>query len=723
MPKISRSLIIWLIVLAVVIAVFFALMSPGTKSVSVQSSDLIGALQQGKALPPPEGPGGNYTTAVLTIKDTSLTAVIDGTTYTTTIPSDFDAFQAFAPQIDQGRVTVNYQGASRWSGWGTILLNFLPLILIGAFVIFMLRQAQGGSNQAMSFGRSRARMVTGDKPTVTFDDVAGVDEAKQELREIVEFLKFPEKFIALGARIPRGVLLVGPPGTGKTLMARAVAGEAGVPFFSISGSEFVEMFVGVGASRVRDLFDQAKRNAPCIIFVDEIDAVGRHRGSGLGGGHDEREQTLNQILVEMDGFDSSTKVIVISATNRPDILDPALLRPGRFDRRVILDQPDINGRKAILQVHSKGKPLDSTVDLEVIAKQTPGFSGADLANVVNEGAILAARRNKKKIGLSELEEAIDRVLLGPERKSRVINMKEKEIIAYHEAGHALVARNLPNADRVHKVSVVARGMAGGYTKQLPTEDRRLHSVSQLRDILTTLMGGRAAEELIFGKTEVTTGAHSDLEQVTAIARGMVKEYGMSEEPRYEEMPISTVIAEILSGKVESIEVYGDDLLVRTKDNRVFRSRKEADFSLVEFLRERGVNTGSDGVQVFVKDSSSLGSLGLRTFGRREELVFLGRMVDEQKDYGDKVADSIDAEMKALVERAYAEAKDILTRNKAKLVQIAERLIAEETLEGEKLEALFKEPVPSATPDAGLAGGKPEQKPDTAKGNSTGTEPL
>ncbi len=687
MPKISRSLIIWLIVLAVVIAVFFTLMSPGTKSVSVQSSDLISRLQQ-----------GNYThPADITIKDTSFTAVIDGTTYTTNVPSNFDAFQVFAPQIGNGTVTVNYQGASRWGSIGTILFTWLPLILFGALIIFFFRQAQGGSNQAMSFGRSRARMVSGDKPTVTFGDVAGVDEAKQELQEVVEFLKYPEKFIALGARIPRGVLLVGPPGTGKTLLARAVAGEAGVPFFSISGSEFVEMFVGVGASRVRDLFDQAKRNAPCIIFVDEIDAVGRHRGSGLGGGHDEREQTLNQILVEMDGFDSSTKVIVVAATNRPDILDPALLRPGRFDRRVILDQPDINGRKAILQVHSKGKPLETDVDLEIIARQTPGFSGADLANVVNEGAILAARRNKKKIGLSELEEAIDRVLLGPERKSRVINMKEKEIIAYHEAGHALVARNLPNADPVHKVSVVARGMAGGYTKQLPTEDRRLHSVSQLRDILTTLMGGRAAEELIFGKAEVTTGAHSDLEQVTAIARGMVKEYGMSEEPRYEEMPISTVMAEILAGNIEAIEVYGDDLLVRTKDKHIFRSRKEADFSLVEFLRERGANTSSDGVQVIVKDLSSLGGLGPRTFGRREELVFLGRMVDEQKDYGDKVADSIDAEIKSLIDTAYAQAKDILTKNKAKLVQIAQRLIAEETLEGEKLDALFKEPVPSSTP--------------------------
>ncbi len=687
MPKISRSLIIWLVVLAVVIAIFFLLTDTGSKSESLPTSELISYLQQGKS-----PTGGNYTTAELTIKSTSLTAKIDGVSYKTTIASDFDASQVFATQIEQGKLTYNYKGESGWSNWGTILLNFLPLILFGALIIFMLRQAQGGSNQAMSFGRSRARMVSGDKPTVTFGDVAGVDEAKQELQEVVEFLKFPEKFIALGARIPRGVLLIGPPGTGKTLMARAVAGEAGVPFFSISGSEFVEMFVGVGASRVRDLFDQAKRNAPCIIFVDEIDAVGRHRGSGLGGGHDEREQTLNQILVEMDGFDSSTKVIVLAATNRPDILDPALLRPGRFDRRVVLDQPDINGRKAILQVHSKGKPLEPDVDLEIIAKQTPGFSGADLANLVNEAAILAARRNKKKISLSDLEESIDRVLMGPERKGRVISLKEKEIIAYHEAGHALVARSLPNADPVHKISVVARGMAEGYTKQLPTQDRRLHTISHLRDELTTLVGGRVAEELIYGKAEVTTGASHDLEVATEIARGMVKRYAMSDEPRYEEMAISVVIDQLLAGSIQSIEVYGDDLLVRTKDGRTFQSRKESDFSLVEFLRKQGVNTDSDGVQVIVKDSGSLGDLGLRTFGRREELVFLGRMVDEQTDYGDKVADSIDAKIKAIVGRAYAEARDILTKNKPKLIQIAERLIVEETLEGEKLEALFKEPV-------------------------------
>jgi len=705
MPKISRGLIIWLIVLAVVIAVFFTLISPGEKAERLPTGEIIALLRD---------KGGD-----ITIKEQTLSAVIEGKKYETTIPADFNVLEVFATEIDQGKVTYNYESPSRWGSWGAILINLLPFALIVVFFVLILRQAQGGSSQAMSFGRSKARLVSGDKPTVTFGDVAGVDEAKQELQEIVEFLKYPEKFIALGARIPRGVLLVGPPGTGKTLMARAVAGEAGVPFFAISGSEFVEMFVGVGASRVRDLFDQAKRNAPCIIFVDEIDAVGRHRGSGLGGGHDEREQTLNQILVEMDGFDSSTKVIVIAATNRPDILDPALLRPGRFDRRVILDQPDVNGRKAILNVHSKGKPMDPTVDLEVIAKQTPGFSGADLANLVNEAAILAARRNKKKIDLSELEESIDRVLLGPERRSRVISQKEKGIIAYHEAGHALVARSLPNADPVHKISVVARGMAGGYTKQLPAEDRRLHSINQLRDIMTTFLGGRAAEELIFGKAEVTTGAQSDLEHVTDIARGMVKRFGMSEEPRYDEMPISAAIEEIMAGNVEVIEVYGDDLLVRTKDKRIFRSRKESDFSLVEFLQEKGIKTGSNGVQVIVKGSVNLGGLGLRTFGRREELVFLGRMVDEQKDYGDKVADEIDQEISSLIDQSYAQARDILAKNKAKLVQIAERLISEETLEGEKLEALFKEPVGSAAPAAGAATTESAQKDESAKDDTTG----
>jgi len=422
-------------------------------------------------------------------------------------------------------LVLQYEPPSALGAWVNILVSFIPFIAIGALLIFMMRQAQGSNNQALSFGKSRARMFMGNKPTVTFADVAGVEEAKQELQEIVEFLKYPEKFVALGARIPKGLLLVGPPGTGKTLISRAVAGEAGVPFFSISGSEFVEMFVGVGASRVRDLFDQAKRNSPCIVFVDEIDAVGRQRGAGLGGSHDEREQTLNQILVEMDGFDTNTNVIVIAATNRPDVLDPALLRPGRFDRQVVLDRPDIRGRVAILQVHAKGKPLDKNISLDTLAKQTPGFSGADLSNLLNEAAILGARRNKRTIDMSEFEEAIDRVVARPARKSRIISEREKAITAYHEVGHALVARLLPNTDPVHKVSIVARGQAGGFTMLLPTEDRYLWSKPQFEDMLAYVLGGHVAELIIFG--EVTTGASNDIERVTKIARSMVTEYGMS----------------------------------------------------------------------------------------------------------------------------------------------------------------------------------------------------
>jgi cell division protease FtsH len=498
--------------------------------------------------------------------------------------------------------------------WGSILISFVPLLLFGALLFFLFRSARGANTQAFNFAKSRARLASANKPTVTFADVAGVDEAKGELQEIVEFLKLPQKFLALGARIPRGVLLVGPPGCGKTLIAKAVAGEAGVPFFSISGSEFVEMFVGVGASSVRDLFEQAKRNAPCIVFVDEIDAVGRHRGAGLGGGHDEREQTLNQILVEMDGFDSSTNVIVLSATNRPDILDPALLRPGRFDRHGVIDQPDINGRKAILQVHAKGKPLAKDADLEVLAKQTAGFSGADLANLINEGAILAARRDRKQIGMKELEDSIDRVIAGPEKKGRIISQKEKEIIAYHETGHAVVAKMLPNADPVHKISIVARGMMGGWTRFLPTEDRHLWTYSQFEDRLTVSLAGRAAEEIIFG--EVTTGAQNDLEQSTGLARKMVTEYGMSDK------------------------------------------------------------------------------LGPRTFGKREELVFLGREIHEQRNYSEKVAEEIDDEVKTFIQRAYDTAKKILSENKERLKLVAERLIAKETIEETEFETLLKEPLPS-----------------------------
>ena len=521
-------------------------------------------------------------------------------------------------EIGEPGVEIFPKGSSGLSSFFGLLLNFLPLIFFGGLILFMMRQAQGSNNQTLSFGRSRARMMPFNRPTVTFADVAGVEEAKVELQEIVEFLKYPERFLSLGARIPKGVLLVGPPGTGKTLLARAVAGEAGVPFFHISGSEFVEMFVGVGAARVRDLFEQAKRNAPCIVFVDEIDAVGRHRGAGLGGGHDEREQTLNQILVEMDGFETNTNIIVVAATNRPDILDPALLRPGRFDRRVTLDLPDLEGRKAILRVHASGKPLAPEVTLDTVAKETPGFSGADLSNLVNEAAILAARLNKKSIFMTEFEEAVDRIIAGPERKSRLISRREKEMTAYHEAGHALVAWALPHADRVHKISIVSRGSMGGHTSLIPEEDRYLWTKNQFSDMMAVTMGGRVAEEHIFD--EVTTGASNDIERATKIALGMIKRYGMSK------------------------------------------------------------------------------SLGPRTFGKREEMVFLGREISEERDYGDKIAEEIDDEVRSLINGAYEQANEILVTHKPKLVRLAEYLIEHETVSGEALNHLFNEEEPGSQPD-------------------------
>jgi ATP-dependent metalloprotease FtsH len=495
------------------------------------------------------------------------------------------------------------------TGWIVLLFStLLPVGVIVLFIVFFMRQAQGTNNQAMSFGKSRARMFLGNKTVVTFADVAGVDEAKADLQEVVEFLKYPEKFNSLGARIPRGVLLVGPPGTGKTLLARAVAGEAGVPFFSISGSEFVEMFVGVGASRVRDLFDQAKRNSPCIVFVDEIDAVGRQRGAGLGGSHDEREQTLNQILVEMDGFDTNTNVIVVAATNRPDVLDPALLRPGRFDRQVILDRPDLRGRMAILKVHTKGKPLDKSIDPENLARKSPGFSGADLANLVNEAAILAARRNRKTIGMAEFNEALERIVAGPERKSRIISDAEKRIIAIHEGGHAVVQRVLPKCDPVSKVTIISRGMALGYTMALPVEDRYLQSKTEFEDKIAGLLGGNAAERLIFGDT--TTGASNDIEKATDLARRMVTEWGMSDK------------------------------------------------------------------------------LGPLAFGKRDEMIFLGREIGEQRNYSDDVAKLIDEEVRAIIENGYVRATQTLTENKTRLLVLADKLIAEETVENDEFEKLF-----------------------------------
>lgn len=425
------------------------------------------------------------------------------------------------------QVKINVQPPSNSGNWFALVINLLPLILIAGLFLFLFRQSQSGNNQALSFGKSKARMFVGDRPTVTFSDVAGADEAKQELEEIVEFLKEPQKFVALGARIPKGVLLVGPPGTGKTLMAKAVSGEAGVPFFSISGSEFVEMFVGVGASRVRDLFEQAKRNSPCIVFIDEIDAVGRYRGTGLGGSHDEREQTLNQILVEMDGFGTDTNVILVAATNRPDILDPALLRPGRFDRRVTMDRPDLQGRRAILEVHVKGKPLDPDVNMDLIARQTPGFVGADLENLVNEAAILAARRNRRTIAMTEMQESIERIAMGgPERRSRLITDRERRVVAYHESGHAIIAHVVKGADPLRKVSIIPRGMSGGVTLTVPERDRYLLPRSYFVDRIAVGLGGRVAEELVFG--DISNGASDDIQQITRMARAMVMKYGMSE---------------------------------------------------------------------------------------------------------------------------------------------------------------------------------------------------
>lgn len=598
----TRNFVVYAVIGFILLIVLFAANSGTGQQREIQFSDLVRRIKSSEV-------------AEIAVEGDELNITfVDRSTATTTKAPESTAqeqllqFGVTSDQID--KINWRFDTPSNWPLIGfNALITILPIILIGGLIFFMLRQAQGTNNQAMAFGKSRARMFSGDKPSVTFDDVAGAEEAKQELTEVVEFLKEPEKFIQLGARIPKGVLLVGSPGTGKTLLAKAVAGEAGVPFFSISGSEFVEMFVGVGASRVRDLFSQAKRHSPCIVFIDEIDAVGRQRGAGLGGSHDEREQTLNQILVEMDGFDTDTNVIVMAATNRPDILDPALLRPGRFDRRVILDRPDVKGREAIMRVHVRGKPLASDVDLGVLARVTPGFAGADIENMVNEAAILAARKNQKTIHDRDFQEAIERILLGPERKSRVISAQEQRITAYHEAGHAVVGYLLPNSDPIRKVTIIPRGMSGGSTLFVPEQDMNFVSRSRLKDQIVVALAGRAAEEIIFN--EITTGATSDLEHVTKLARAMVTRFGMSDK------------------------------------------------------------------------------LGPMMFGQKEEMVFLGRDIAEQRDYSEAVAEQIDSEVRGIVNWAYSEARRLIVENRALVDRLAERLLEVETIDADEFLSIMK----------------------------------
>lgn len=613
-PTRNRSSIIYLLLfVAIIVMVVYQFQQQSTTQEALTINELAADIQSGEVK------------RVVEDDDRLRVTYFNGTEKTSqkesnaTLVEQLKELGVSTEALSSESIKVEVKAPSAWLGIATALGYFIPFLLLAGVFWFVFRQAQGGNNAALSFGKSRARMFSGDNPAVTFEDVAGVEEAKEELAEIVEFLREPEKFISLGARIPKGVLLVGPPGTGKTLLAKAVSGEAAVPFFSISGSEFVEMFVGVGASRVRDLFEQAKRHSPCIVFVDEIDAVGRQRGAGLGGSHDEREQTLNQMLVEMDGFDTDTNVIIVAATNRPDILDPALLRPGRFDRRVVLDPPDMRGREAILKVHIKGKPLGPDVDLGVLASSTPGFVGADIENLVNEGAILAARRNKKVIEQIDLEESILRVIAGPERKSRLISEEEKRIVAYHEAGHAIVANSIPEADPVHKISITSRGMTGGFTIMLPVEDHTLMSRKKLYADMVGLLGGRAAEYIVFD--DITSGASNDLERVTKMARTMVTRLGMSSE------------------------------------------------------------------------------LGPMVYGQKEELIFLGREISEQRDYSEAVAQQIDKEVRKLVSEAYDHAKSIVNQYRDMLDNVADRLLEVETLTRDEFEEIFPPPVPkkSGTP--------------------------
>ncbi|HSV30779.1 MAG TPA: ATP-dependent zinc metalloprotease FtsH [Atribacteraceae bacterium] len=590
--KFYRNLGSYLLFLIIIISLATSFMQQETPPRAITYTEFLDMVGQGRV-------------ERVVIIDQSIEGVgTDGVPFTSYAPND----PRLIDILRERNVDIEAKPPAEPSWWARILGSLFPVILLVVVWVFLLQQLQGG-NKITSFAKSRARLADPERIKITFQDVAGIDEVKEELSEVVGFLKNPRKFQKLGARIPRGVLLYGPPGTGKTLLAKAVAGEAGVPFFSISGSDFVEMFVGVGAARVRDLFSNAKKNAPCIVFVDEMDAVGRHRGAGLGGGHDEREQTLNQLLVEMDGFDPNLGVILIAATNRPDILDPALLRPGRFDRRVAVPRPDLNGREAILLVHTKGKPLGEDVNLKVLARRTPGFVGADLANLVNEAALFAARWEKEAINMKAMEDAIDKVIAGPERRNMVINDREKQVVAYHEAGHALVAKSLPFSDPVHKISIIPRGGAAlGFTLQLPLEDRYLISKQELLTRLAVYLGGRVAEEIVF--SDITTGAHDDLRRATEIARDMVCEYGMSDQ------------------------------------------------------------------------------LGPLTLGRRHKEVFLGKDIAEDRNYSEEIAFAIDKEVRSIIDRAYEQAREIITSQRTKLDDLAQSLIEREVLDQKDIDRIL-----------------------------------
>ncbi|WP_027397468.1 ATP-dependent zinc metalloprotease FtsH [Anaerovibrio lipolyticus] len=596
MNKFIRNVGFYLLIILVAISLIDYFSAKGPSKMEMNYSSFVQETNDGKVA------------KVVIVENIIKGTLSDGTEFTTVLPTYPSENSDIIKLLSDKNVDIKAENPPEPPWWSTLLSSVLPILLLVGVWFFIMQQSQGGGGKVMSFGKSRAKMSGGDKVKVRFDDVAGADEAKQELEEVVEFLKHPGKFNQLGAKIPKGVLLFGPPGTGKTLLAKAVAGEAGVPFFSISGSDFVEMFVGVGASRVRDLFDQAKKNSPCIVFIDEIDAVGRQRGAGLGGGHDEREQTLNQMLVEMDGFAANEGIIIIAATNRPDILDPALLRPGRFDRQIVVDKPDVKGREAILKVHTKDKPVDKDVDLNVLARRTPGFTGADLSNLVNEAALLSARRDKKTIAMQEMEESIERVMAGPERKSKVMSDKEKKLTAYHEGGHTLVGMLLPNADPVHKVTIIPRGRAGGYTLMLPKEDRSYATRSELLDQLKTLLAGRVAEEVVL--KEISTGAQNDIQRASQLVRSMITQYGMS--------PTLGPVA------------YGES---------------------------------------------------------RDHQVFLGRDINNQRNYSENVASDIDKEVRKYIEEAYEACRVLLTENIDKLHVIAEALIEKETLEAAELKEL------------------------------------